>query len=338
MAGLSPAEKALEDKMKSNPIYCPPSCAPAFERQCIEIREELDKNYEKIITAAIQQAISKSGVTPKIRVGTLAKVCEGFLIPQVQKFEGGWGDHPNDSGGPTMRGVISLTFQGYYNRLFIEWPRLAGLNALADKAAALARSYPGVVGGGGRNADVKGALYQFNSSHKVASMFIWGGLCDSTTGYPIAVMAADAWLGYIQFEMCWGGGPGSVFGPRKASFDGVAAKSFGRSGTGSNGWAKWVNNTLDPAKLPEFAVACFASQVGFYDRISATGKNTVFRKGWFNRLINFPTSDLKMCIIINEVFNKNTKSMFEFDAKEKEYLDAKAKIYESLTINYPTGG
>ena len=338
MAGLSPSEKALEDKMKSNPIYCPPTCAPAFERQCIEIREELDKNYEKIITAAIKQAISKSGVTPKIRVETLAKVCEGFLIPQVQKFEGGWGDHPNDSGGPTMRGVISLTFQGYYNRLFIEWPRLAGLNAIADKAAALAKNYPGVIGGGGRNEHVKAALYNFNASHRVASMFIWGGLCDSTTGFPIAVMAADAWLGYIQFEMCWGGGPGSVFGPGKASFDGVAAKSFGRPGTGVNGWAKWVNNTLDPGKLPEFAVACFASQVAFYDRISATGKNAVFRKGWFNRLINFPTSDLKMAIIINEVFNKNTKSMFTFDQKEKEYLDAKAKIYESLTISYPTGG
>jgi len=337
MPGLSPAEKAAEDKRRSNPIYCPPTCAPAFEKRCIEVREKLDADYQKIVTTGINRAITGAGVTPNIRTGTLADVCERFLIPQVQKFEGAWGDHPNDSGGPTMRGVISITFQGYYKQLFIEWPRLAGLTATANLAEQLAKDYPGVVGGGGRNEHVKAALYHFNSSHKVASLFIWGGLCSPSSGYPIVVMSADAWLGYIQFEMCWGGGPGSVFGAGKASFDGVARR-FGRSGMGANGWAKWCCNTLDPAKAPEFAAACFASQVGFYDRISASGKNNVFRKGWFNRLINWPTSDLKMAIIINEVFNKNGLSMFKFDQQEMNFLNAKAKIYESLTINYPTGG
>jgi hypothetical protein len=339
MAGLSAAEKALEDKMKSNPIYCPPTVAPAFANQCIEIRELVDKNYEKIVLAAIKQAVNQSGVTPRIRTNTLADLCEKFLIPQVQKFEGGWGDHPNDSGGPTMRGVITMTFQGYYRKLFIEWPRLAGLGEIATKAEALAKNYPGIVAGSTRGEHVKGALYHFNSSHKVASMFIWGGLCAANTGYPIVVMSADAWLGYIQFEMCWGGGPGSVFGAGKAQFDVVAKNSYGRDAMGVNGWAKWVCNTLDPAKVPEFASACFASQVGFYDRISRAGsKNNVFRKGWFNRLINSPTSDLKMAIIVNEVFNKNGKSLFKFDEAETAFLLQKAKIYESLTINYPTGG
>jgi hypothetical protein len=45
-----------------------------------------------------------------------------------------------------------------------------------------------------------------------------------------------------------------------------------------------------------------------------------------------------MCIIINEVFNKNTTGMFEFNEKEIEFLSQKAKTYESMTINYPTGG
>ena len=45
-----------------------------------------------------------------------------------------------------------------------------------------------------------------------------------------------------------------------------------------------------------------------------------------------------MCIIINEVFNKNVTGMFEFDEKETAFLGAKAKIYESMTIKYPTGG
>ena len=45
-----------------------------------------------------------------------------------------------------------------------------------------------------------------------------------------------------------------------------------------------------------------------------------------------------MCIIVNEVFNKNATGMFEFNDKEKEFLTQKAKIYESLQINYPTGG
>jgi len=318
----------------------PPSIESGFAAKCKEIADAVDKNYEKIVKSFVENAVKGAGVEPKVRVSTLMKLAEGFLIPQVQKFEGGWGDHPNDSGGPTMRGVISSTFQGNYDKLFIEATARAGLNEISIKAKALKAAYPNVAGGDARGEHVKGALYTFNSSHKVASLFIWSGLCSSYNGYPIVVMGEDAWLGYIQFEMTWGGGPGSVFGSsNKASFDGVAVKQYGKKGMGTNGWCKWLSEDLGASKIPEFTVSCFASQVNFYDRISKPGnKNNVFRKGWFNRLINWPTSDLKMCIIINEIYNKNTTGMFEFNDKEKEFLTQKAKIYESLTINYPTGG
>ncbi len=317
----------------------PPIVQAGFAAECKEVADMVDKNYEKLVQTLVSSALTSAGIEPRIRVTTLMKMCQSFVIPQVQKFEGGWGDHPNDSGGPTMRGVISSTFQGNYNRLFIEIPKKAGLNAIAVKAEALAKKYPNVRGGDRRGEHVKGALYTFNTSHKVASLFIWNGLSKAETGYPIAVMAEDAWLGYIQFEMCWGGGAGSVFGTGKASYDGVAKKKYGRVAMGAKGWVKWISQTLGPSKTPAFAVDCFASQVDFYDRISRPGsKNNTFRKGWFNRLINWPTSDLKMCIILNEVFNKNVKGMFEFNEKETEFLTQKAKIYESMTINYPTGG
>jgi len=318
----------------------PPSIDPGFAAKCKYIADEIEKNYEKIVKSFVEGALRGAGITPKIRVSTLMQLAEGFLIPQVQKFEGGWGDHPSDSGGPTMRGVISSTFQGNYDRLFINATAGAGLGYISDKAKELKKNYPNVAGGDRRGEHVKGALYTFNSSHKVASLFIWGGLCSPSSGYPIAVMAEDAWLGYIQFEMCWGGGPGSVFSnSAKASYDGVAHKSFGRGkASGTDGWVSWIA-TLGSGKVEQFAVACFASQIGFYDRISRPGsKNNIFRKGWFNRLVNWPTSDLKMCIIINEVFNKNVTGMFKFDEKETAFLGAKAKIYESMTINYPTGG
>ena len=283
----------------------PPSIDPGFAAKCKYIASEIEKNYEKIVKSFVEGALRGAGITPKIRVSTLMQLAEGFLIPQVQKFEGGWGDHPNDSGGPTMRGVISSTFQGNYDRLFINATKAAGLGYISDKAKELKASYPNVASGDRRGEHVKGAL-----------------------------------LGYIQFEMCWGGGPGSVFSnSAKASYDGVAHKSFGRGkASGTDGWVSWIA-TLGSGKVEQFAVACFASQIGFYDRISRPGnKNNIFRKGWFNRLVNWPTSDLKMCIIINEVFNKNVTGMFKFDEKETAFLGAKAKIYESMTINYPTGG
>jgi len=304
----------------------PPIVQAGFAAECKEVADMVDKNYEKLVQTLVSSALTSAGIEPRIRVTTLMKMCQSFVIPQVQKFEGGWGDHPND-------------FQGNYNRLFIEIPKKAGLNAIAVKAEALAKKYPNVRDGDRRGEHVKGALYTFNTSHKVASLFIWNGLSKAETGYPIAVMAEDAWLGYIQFEMCWGGGAGSVFGTGKASYDGVAKKKYGRVAMGAKGWVKWISQTLGPSKTPAFAVDCFASQVDFYDRISRPGsKNNTFRKGWFNRLINWPTSDLKMCIILNEVFNKNVKGMFEFNEKETEFLTQKAKIYESMTINYPTGG
>jgi hypothetical protein len=317
----------------------PPIVQAGFAAECKAVADLIDKNYEKIVTNFVTTALRDAGIEPRVRVSTLMKLCSNFLIPQVHRAEGGWGDHPSDSGGPTMRGVISTTFQGNYTKLFVDAPRKAGLNEIATKAEALAKKYPNLKGGDRRGEHVKGALYTFNTSEKVASLFIWSFLCSPTAGYPIAVMAEDAWLGYIQFEMSWVGGPGSVFGPGKASYDGVAAKKYGRKGMGVNGWVKWIAENVGPSKTPQFAVDCFASQVDFYDRISRPGsKNHVFRKGWFNRLVNWPTSALKMCIIINEVFNKNIKGMFEFNEKEIEFLTEKAKIYESMTINYPTGG
>jgi len=328
--------------------YIPSSILPEFQKACIEIRDELHKNYGIIIEAVAAKAVKQSGVTPKIKVETLVKFCEGFVIPQIQRLDGGWVDHPKDEGGPTMRGIISVTFQAEYNKIFIEWPRLAGLNSLADKAEALALKYEGVRGGNSNNSEVKAALFAFNSSNRVSAMFIWSILCSPGAGFPIAVMSADAWLGFIQFDMCWAGGITAVFSTastkdRKAEFD-VVAQKFGYTGTPGQqwAWAKWINDTLPPPNLPKFAVACFASQVSYYDRaLPVSGvevENLVFRGYHFDRLINNKVSTLKMCIIINEIFNKNTKTLFTFDEKEKEYLSVKAATYETLSINYPTGG
>jgi len=172
----------------------------------------------------------------------------------------------------------------------------------------------------------------------VAQLFIWSFLCSSLNGYPIAVMAEDAWLGYIQFEMAWGGGPGKVFGGG-ANYDGVAQKEefgYNRNKKGTQGWVKWLAEDLGPTKIPGFAMHCFFSHLSFFDRISRPGnKNNVFRKGWFNRLMNWPNSDLNMCIIVNELFNKNVSGMFEFDDKEKEFLTQKAKIYDTLVLYIP---
>jgi hypothetical protein len=318
----------------------PPGIEGGFSTKCKQISNLIDQNYEKLVQSFVEKALQNAQIEPKIRTSTLMSLAQKFLIPQVQKFEGGWADHPSDSGGPTMRGVISSTFQGNFVKLFINATKDAGLDEISLKAAALKREYPNVAGGDRRGEYVKGALYTMLSSEKVASLFIWSFLCSSTSGYPIAVMAEDAWLGYIQFEMCWGGGPNAVFGDSgKAYYDGVAKQKYGRTEMGTTGWVKWIANDLGPSKAPEFAVACFSSQIGFFDRISRPGnKNNAFRKGWFNRLINWPTSLLKMCIIVNEVFNKNSTGMFEFDEKEIEFLTQKAKIYESLIIKYPTGG
>ena len=38
------------------------------------------------------------------------------LIPHVLKWEGGWGNDPDDKGGPTMKGVTIATYTAYCNK------------------------------------------------------------------------------------------------------------------------------------------------------------------------------------------------------------------------------
>lgn len=42
------------------------------------------------------------------------------LIPHVLKWEGGWSNDPNDSGGPTMKGITLATYTAYCSKK--GWP------------------------------------------------------------------------------------------------------------------------------------------------------------------------------------------------------------------------
>jgi len=59
----------------------------------------------------------------------MAQVSE--LVPFIQKWEGGFSDHPLDKGGPTMKGITLGTFQWYRKSLGMPNPSVDDLKKIS---------------------------------------------------------------------------------------------------------------------------------------------------------------------------------------------------------------
>lgn len=300
----------------------PPSVDPGIKAAAESLRSVIVANYKSIAETMINGAFKRAGITPKLSAAALMQLTEKLIIPQIHGAEGGWSENPNDSGGPTMRGVILSTLKGGFNDVFIN----TGIPQVATAAKAFNAKY------GSWKTDLsvgKQFLYILCSDGKVGALFIYYFMSNDSGRSPVAVMSEDPWLGYIFLEGVWGSG-GGIYGAKRANLDAVA-KEYGWKGSG---FVKFICGLGD--KTPEIANKMFLARLNFILRISRPGlKNAVFRKGWLNRLINNKDSNLMMLVKINELFNLNAKGHFQFTPQEKEHLKRKGEIYKTLSINIP---
>ena len=302
----------------------PPTLDLGFKADLDYLVQVVNSNATAIAEKLLFNAVVEAGVTaPKVSIPPLVKMIESIIEPVLQKFEGGWSDHPSDSGGATMRGIILPTFTNNFDYLLIS----TAIPAVKTAAESLNRKYPGWKTDPSKSRQ---ALYVVAGDAKVASIWIKKFFADKNCRYPIAVMTEDPFLGYFFMECCWGSGPG---GYNNSGFDAIF-REYGWNGSVSQ-FVPFIASLGN--KTPELATKIVQRRLQFILDISAATKsNSIFRKGWLNRLINDPTnSNIALMVKINELFNLNSKGQFQLSRGELKHLKIKAEIYKTFSISVP---
>ena len=300
----------------------PPTLDPGLAADAKAMAAVFSANVNAIPLAMHERAIKAAGVTPKVSLPALIDMINKLLIPTVQEHEGGWGDHPNDSGGPTMRGVILTTFVSSFDEIFTG----TSVQAVNTAANNFNRKYP--TWKTDKNLG-KQVLYLVNEDKRVAGLFYHLFCASRVNRYPIAVMVEDPYLGFLFAEGVWGSG-GGVF--ENARLNQMAQK-FGWNGNAST-WASHIHSLGD--RTAEMAMEVIRYRYDHLIRISRPGnKNSVFRKGWLNRLVNFPNSNLMHVVILTENFLLNKRNLFKFSPQEMAHMKRKADIYMTTKIELP---
>jgi hypothetical protein len=307
----------------ANSWETPPAISPGIGADIKAMAAVFSANVNSIPLAMHQKALAAAGVTsPKISLPTLIDMINKILVPTVQEHEGGWGDHPNDSGGPTMRGVILTTFVSNFDAIFTN----TSVQAVNTAANNFNKKYPTwktdkTLG--------KQVLFLVNTDHKVAGLFYHLFCASAYSRYPIAIMSEDPYLGFLLAEGVWGSGAGLFTNARLNDM----AKKFGWNGKDSS-WASHIASLGD--RTTEMAMEVIRYRYDHLIRISKPGtKNSVFRNGWLNRLVNFPNSNLMHVVILTENFLLNKKGMFKFSPAELTHMKRKADIYMTTKIELP---
>jgi hypothetical protein len=305
--------------------HTPPTIDPTLTSDINNMVKSFESSVDRIAFNLLSKALVNSGVTnPKVGLNPLIQLINTIIVPTTHKWEGTWVDHPNDSGGPTMRGVILNAFVSSFDDIFIA----TGVEPAATAARAFNSRYPKW------KSDKelgKKVLYLVNNNTKVAGLFVYKFLASKAARYPIAVMTEDPWLGYFFAECVWGSGP-AVYQKSRSDFDGLALK-YGWNGNAAT-WNTFLAGLGD--NVAKFATDALVYRYNHIMRISQPeSKNAIFRKGWLRRLLDGEDSKLGMLIKLNEIFNLNSKSMFKFTPSEAQHLSRVADIYKTINLSLP---
>lgn len=303
----------------------PPTIDKALEQDMKTFSDIAAKDYNLIVSAMLSKALSSAGIiNPKISLGSLIDLINKIIIPTIQGFEGGWVDHPTDTKGSAMRGVLATTFIENFDSIFIN----TGINDTKNAATSWNTKYPTW------KADLdfaKKFLYVALSNPQVAGLFICKFFASGSNRYPIAIMTEDPFLGFFFAECCWSSGP-TVYTKNRADFDSLL-QGYGWSGSNSS-WTSFIIGLGD--KTPEVAINCIQKRFNQIMALSKPeSKNGVFRTNWLDRLLNNKNSNLMMMVKINELFNLNENGIFKFTTNESNHLARKAAIYKGVDLDFP---
>jgi hypothetical protein len=309
----------------------PPTVPSSINRQADVFMAVVKSNLQGIKDALVSKAMTQGGVDkPYLGATAVGRIIDKLIIAPTHGAEGGWSDHPNDSGGPTMRGIILQTFRGSFDNIFIN----TGIPSVANAARAFKATGWATGGVGSPGWDLgKAALFRVCSDADIASLWIFSFAASKTNKYPAAIMASEPYLGYLMHQGAWasGGNYFTMYGYDKK----FAAIGYNNTKSVASVTRSAINfdgtNILADRAFP-VALQALASHSEWVLTQQNT-KNSVFVKGWLNRLVYSPSISWTHNIVaFTNAFEKNQIGTTE---SENKYLLAKAKMYKQMVLNFP---
>jgi len=170
---------------------------------------------------------------------------------------------------------------------------------------------------------------------EVAELFYYYNLTREAYNYPIAIMAADPYLGFLAADFAWTHGTDG-----KTVIDQATSTTLSSNPT-TNSIARIIaasNALVTPtqgSKLPSVSREAIVQQIAKLntDFPASNTANQLYRQTYLDRLINNPTeSTLSYMIVITEKFNKNTLADYVFTEAEKILLGNLAVGYQKFTL------
>ena len=169
---------------------------------------------------------------------------------------------------------------------------------------------------------------------EVAELFYYYNLTRSNYDYPIAIMAADPYLGFLAADFAWTHGANG-----KPVIDQATSAILTFAGNTSLARIIPASNTLvtptQGSKLPNVSREAIVKMIEKLnkDHPASNTENQLYRQTYLDRLTNNPTeSTLCYMVVITEKFNKNTLADYVFTETEKVLLGNLAVGYEKFTL------
>jgi hypothetical protein len=306
----------------------PPSVSPAVLTASKNFVSVVKSNLQAIKKAIILNSFPR-GLNPYLSAETVVNIVEKIVVGPTHAAEGGWGDHPNDNGGPTMRGVILITFRGLFDNIFID----TGIVAKEAREFKKLGWFTGVKGSPGWEM-AKQVLYQVCGDAEVASLFVYQFAASTSNRSPAAVMSTDPWLGFLMHQAAWASGAGYW---KQYNYGSIFTKygwTGGSIATFVKGRVSYNNNNLQINPPGNLVGELLGQHANWITANTKPGMRLEpFRKGWLNRLVYTPSISWTHAIVsVNSEIAKNSLTT---NPTEQGYLKALAAYYNQLVIDFP---
>ena len=291
------------------------------------------RNLKNLKAAMVNQSIGATKIdSPYLGGAAVSNVIDKLIVGPTHGAEGGWSDHPNDSGGPTMRGVILITFRGSFDQIFI--------NTNVSEVANAARTFKslGWMTGGKGSAGWelgKQVLFRVCGDADIASLFVFAFAVSGTNKYPAAIMSSEPFLGYLMHQGAWasGGGYFTMYKYNKAfSTIGYKGSSTAEVPTVTKRSVIFDGTNLTQDRAFPVALAALGSHATWILGQQGT-KNGVFVKGWLNRLVFNPS--ISWTHNLAGFVQAFESGQIATNKTEQAFLTAKAKLYKQTILNFP---
>lgn len=327
----------------------------------------LVKANKEAIRAAILQDVYKKqteDLTHKVALGNLVPLIDKIILPYIRRWEGGVSNDTTKD-AVAIHGVTVDMLLNWFEGIFvtqvntitrvtpptttsltpptpietenIEASKLVyttnadSLNQIIIQANAIKTNYL-------TNIDnTKLAIHALLADTEVAELFYYYSLTREAYSYPIAMMAADPYLGFLAADFTWTQGTDGMIAINKATMlipgDPLLITSLARVKAASNN--SMATTPTQVSNLPAVSREAIAQQLAKIN-IDYPANNTdkaLYRQTYLDKLINNPTeSTLSYMVIITEKFNKNTLNDYVFTEKEKLLLGNLVVGYEKFTL------